>query len=135
MLGKRDGRKVLAIMLVLLTVVTANMFAAIGDGTDALGLILQNVVKYVFGYALGGIMLVKFGIDLVSAVMKKDQDPASVTKAVIGFVTTLVVVLAWQPILNAIIGTNKTGAVASTGDNFVKGLLQTGTTTGTTVVQ
>ena len=126
---KRDMKKVLAIMLVLLTVVAVNAFAAdpvIGDGSDTLAKILQNTVKYVFGYALGGILLVKFGLDLVGAIMKKDQDPAAVKKALIGFVATLVIVLAWQPILNVILNADaQKGGVSSTGTYFVKGLLQT----------
>ena len=116
-------------MLVLLTVVAVNAFAAdpvIGDGSDTLAKILQNTVKYVFGYALGGILLVKFGLDLVGAIMKKDQDPAAVKKALIGFVATLVIVLAWQPILNVILNADaQKGGVSSTGTYFVKGLLQT----------
>ena len=131
--------KIILIMLVMLVLASASLFAAntsgagaVTSGTtttrDALATILQNTVKYVFGYALGGILLVKFGIDLVGAIMKKDQDPTAVKKALIGFVATLVVVLAWQPILSTIL-TSGTRSSAISGDEFVKGLLQADTLT------
>ncbi|MGN1189844.1 MAG: hypothetical protein ACI4SL_05525, partial [Candidatus Ornithospirochaeta sp.] len=121
----RDHKKIIAIFLVLLAIVTSNAFAA----TDVLPSIIKNIVTYIFGYALGGILLIKFGVDLATAVFRKDQDPSAIKKAIIGFVITLVVVLAWQPILSTILSGNTGSAVAGTGGKFIEGLLQETTTT------
>ena len=85
----RDRKKTIAILLVLLAIVTSGTYAA----ADVLPGIIRNIVTYVFGYALGGILLIKFGIDLATAIFRKDQDPTAIKKAIIGFVITLVVVL------------------------------------------
>ena len=116
----RDRKKTIAILLVLLAIVTSGTYAA----ADVLPGIIRNIVTYVFGYALGGILLIKFGIDLATAIFRKDQDPTAIKKAIIGFVITLVVVLAWQPILSTILSGNTGSAVAGTGSKFVEGLLQ-----------
>lgn len=121
----RDNKKFIAILLVLMVVVISNAFAA---STDVLPSIIKNIVTYIFGYALGGILLIKFGIDLATAVFRKDQDPSAIKKAIIGFVITLIVVLAWQPILSTILSGNTGSAVAGTGGKFVEGLLQETTT-------
>ena len=113
-------KKTIAVLLILLFVVTTGAYAA----TDVLPGIIRNIVTYVFGYALGGILLIKFGIDLATAIFRKDQDPTAIKKAIIGFVITLVVVLAWQPILSTILSGNTNSAVAGTGSKFVEGLLK-----------
>ena len=111
----RDRKKTIAILLVLLAIVTSGAYAA----ADVLRGIIKNIVTYVFGYALGGILLIKFGIDLATAIFRKDQDPTAIKKAIIGFVIPLVVVRAWQPILSTILTVNTVSAVAGTGSKFV----------------
>ena len=129
MLGKRrDNRKVLAVMLVLLAVACVSVFAAPTAPTsaDSLKLMIQHVATYVFGYVLGGLLLIKFGFDLVQAFWKRDQDPAAIKKAVIGFIIALAVVLLWSPLLGYILGA---GDIAQgTGDSFLNGLGVTVTT-------
>ena len=120
MKNNRDYKKVIATSAVMLLLVTAGAYAA----TDVLPSIIKNIVTYIFGYALGGILLIKFGVDLATAVFRKDQDPTAIKKAIIGFVITLVVVLAWQPILSTILSGNTSSGVAGTGGKFVEGLLQ-----------
>ena len=115
-----DRKKTIAVLLILLFIVTTGAYAA----TDVLPGIIRNIVTYVFGYALGGILLIKFGIDLATAIFRKDQDPTAIKKAIIGFVITLVVVLAWQPILSNILAGNTSAVVAATGRKFVEGLRQ-----------
>ena len=62
-----DRKKTIAVLLVLLFVLTTGAYAA----TDVLPGIIRNIVTYVFGYALGGILLIKFGIDLATAIFRK----------------------------------------------------------------
>ena len=50
----RDRKKTIAILLVLLAIVTSGTYAA----ADVLPGIIKNIVTYVFGYALGGILLI-----------------------------------------------------------------------------
>ena len=52
----RDRKKTIAILLILLVGVTSGAYAA----TDVLPGIIKNIVTYVFGYALVGILLIKF---------------------------------------------------------------------------
>ena len=122
MLGKRDNRKVIAVMLVLLTVACVSVFAAPAELTDADSLkqMIKHIGTYVFGYVLGGLLLIKFGFDLIQAFWKRDQDPAAVKKSVIGFVIALAVVLLWSPLLGYVLGA---GDIAQgTGDSFLNGL-------------
>lgn len=124
MLGKRrDNRKVLAVMLVLLTVACVSVFAGPGDVStgDSLQKMVQHIGTYVFGYVLGGLLLIKFGFDLVQAFWKRDQDPAAIKKAVIGFVIALAVVLLWSPLLGYVLGA---GGIEDGKDSytFLKGL-------------
>ena len=128
MLGKRDSKKVLAVMLVLLTVACVSVFAApeAPKSADSLKLIVQHIATYVFGYVLGGLLLIKFGFDLVQAFWKRDQDPAAIKKAVIGFVIALAVVLLWSPLLGYVLGAGK--IEQGTGDSFLNGLGVTVTT-------
>lgn len=128
MLGKRDSKKVLAVMLVLLTVACVSVFAApeAPKSADSLKLMVQHIATYVFGYVLGGLLLIKFGFDLVQAFWKRDQDPAAIKKAVIGFVIALAVVLLWSPLLGYVLGAGK--IEEGTGDSFLNGLGVTVTT-------
>lgn len=123
MLGKRDSKKVLAIMLVLLTVACVSVFAApeAPKSPDSLKKMVQHIATYVFGYVLGGLLLIKFGFDLVQAFWKRDQDPAAIKKAVIGFVIALAVVLLWSPLLGFVLGA---GEIEDGKDSytFLKGL-------------
>ena len=139
MLGKRrDGRKVLAIMLVLLTVACVSVFAGpeAVSGGDSLQKMIQHIGTYVFGYVLGGLLLIKFGFDLVQAFWKRDQDPAAIKKAVIGFVFAIAVVLLWRPLIEIFLGYANSNDVTEASD-FLSGLgvdatkIGTGTGTGT----
>ena len=139
MLGKRrDNRKVLAVMLVLLTVACVSVFAAptaVPEG-DSLQKMIQHIGTYVFGYVLGGLLLIKFGFDLVQAFWKRDQDPAAIKKAVIGFVFAIAVVLLWKPLIELFLGYADSTELEGV-DDFLKGLgvdatkIGTGTGTGT----
>ena len=130
MIGKRDNKKVLAIMLVLLAVASTGLFA------DSLQDMVKHVSAYVFGYVLGGLLLIKFGFDLVQAFWKRDQDPAAIKKAVIGFVFALAVVLLWKPLIELFLGYADSTELEGV-DDFLKGLgvdatkIGTGTGTGT----
>ena len=123
MLGKRDSKKVLAVMLVLLTVACVSVFAApeAPKSADSLKLIVQHIATYVFGYVLGGLLLIKFGFDLVQAFWKRDQDPAAIKKAVIGFVFAIAVVLLWKPLIELFLGYADSNDVTGVSD-FLDGL-------------
>ena len=128
MLGKRDNKKVLAIMLVLMVVASTGLFA------DSLQDMVKHVATYVFGYVLGGLLLIKFGFDLVQAFWKRDQDPAAIKKAVIGFVFAIAVVLLWRPLIEIFLGYANSTDVTEASD-FLSGLgvdaTKIGTGTGT----
>ena len=128
MIGKRDNKKVLAIMLVLLVVASTGLFA------DSLQDMVKHVATYVFGYVLGGLLLIKFGFDLLQAFWKRDQDPAAIKKAVIGFVFAIAVVLLWKPLIELFLGYADSTELEGV-DDFLKGLgvdaTKIGTGTGT----
>ena len=115
MIGKRDNKKVLAIMLVLLAVASTGLFA------EPLQDMVKHVSAYVFGYVLGGLLLIKFGFDLVQAFWKRDQDPAAIKKAVIGFVFALAVVLLWKPLIELFLGYASSAEITGVED-FLDGL-------------
>lgn len=124
MFDKRDNKKVLAVMLVLLAVASTGLFA------DSLQDMVEHVATYVFGYVLGGLLLIKFGFDLVQAFWKRDQDPAAIKKAVIGFVFALAVVLLWKPLIEMVLGYAAADEMTGVSD-FLNGLGVDATKIGT----
>lgn len=111
-------------MLVLLAVASTGLFA------DSLQDMVEHVATYVFGYVLGGLLLIKFGFDLVQAFWKRDQDPAAIKKAVIGFVFALAVVLLWKPLIEMVLGYAAADEMTGVSD-FLNGLGVDATKIGT----
>lgn len=116
-------KRKLFMILMVMAVVVAPMFADATEGELADVSSIGKLVTLCTGIVPGCVIAIKFMLDIVSAYMQRDQDPHKLKNAVVGFVMVVLVIVLYVVIVHYIFDDDADSANGSIAtDSFLSGL-------------